>query len=86
MSAFLVLIAATLSRLVPHSLHLVSWNFTALAAGCSIRQVSTYHAFTSDFLGQAGGYLPIRCSRTGLERIHRESDPLLMPTPGALVS
>lgn len=33
MSAFLVLIAAVLSRLVPHALHLVSWNFTALGGG-----------------------------------------------------
>jgi hypothetical protein len=33
MSAFLVLIAAALSRLVPHALHLVAWNFTALGGG-----------------------------------------------------
>jgi hypothetical protein len=33
MSAFLVLIAAALSRLIPHALHLVAWNFTALGGG-----------------------------------------------------
>lgn len=33
MSAFLILIAAIFSRLLPHSTHLVSWNFTALGGG-----------------------------------------------------
>jgi hypothetical protein len=33
MSAFSVLIAAILSRLVPHALHLAGWNFTALGGG-----------------------------------------------------
>ena len=33
MLAYLVLLAAALSRLLPHALHLVSWNFTALGGG-----------------------------------------------------
>jgi hypothetical protein len=33
MSAFVVLILAALSRLVPHALHLVSWNFMPLGGG-----------------------------------------------------
>ncbi|HWB32764.1 MAG TPA: DUF6580 family putative transport protein [Acidobacteriaceae bacterium] len=33
MSAFVVLVLAALSRILPHSLHLVGWNFTALGGG-----------------------------------------------------
>jgi hypothetical protein len=33
MSAFIVLIVAAFSRVVPHALHLVGWNFTALGGG-----------------------------------------------------
>ena len=33
MLAYLVLLAAVLSRILPHAFHAVSWNFTALGGG-----------------------------------------------------
>jgi hypothetical protein len=79
MPAFLVLIAATLSRLVPHALASRQLEVHRTRRRAAPDSAEEYvFAFTSDFLGQAGGYsahplLP----RTGLEGIHRELGPTL---------
>ena len=59
MLAYLVLLLAVLSRILPHALHSTAWNFTAVGGGLLFFQgVSTGRSSTSHIV--APGRRPLR--------------------------